>query len=113
MDLEAARVRSEAMLASFEHLRDGLADFQQRMMAVTASAVSDDGLVTVTVGPAGQLVSLTLDPRIYRHPDSRRLAQTITETAQRASADARAQMTELRSSLMPAEDLFTQAGGGV
>ena len=88
MDLETVRTRAEEMMARVEQLRDGYAGLQRELLVVRATATSDDGLVTVTVGPRGQVVDLELSPRIYRRPDSRRLAETILSTIQQAAAEA-------------------------
>lgn len=111
MDLDAAGVHTEATMAHFERLRDGYAELQEKLSAVRATATSDDGFVTVTVGPGGQLLDLELNPRIYRRPDSRRLAETITQTVHRATLDASARIDELTGSLMPDEDLLSPPAG--
>jgi len=49
---------------------------------------SEDGLVTATVDPRGQLTSLELDPRLCQNGDAVALAATITETVQRAADSA-------------------------
>lgn len=105
MDLEAARVRAEEMMARFERLRDGHAALQEQLLAVKATVTSDDGLVKVTVGPRGQVVDLELSPRIYRRPDSRRLAEVITTTIQRAAAEALDQVMDLTRPFVPDEKL--------
>ena len=87
-DLERMRTRAADAMARMEALRDGYVDLRQRLLAVTASATSDDGFVTVRVGPHGRVLGIDLDPRIYRRPDSRRLAETITATIQRAADEA-------------------------
>lgn len=56
----------------------------RRARAVQATETSPDGLVSVTVGPQGRVVRLDLDPRIYRTPDARALADLITETIEHA-----------------------------
>lgn len=88
MDIPALRAQADAMVAQFERMRDGYGELRRKLRAVTGTATSDDGLVTATVGPRGQLLKLDLDPRIYRRPDSRRLATAITETVQRATTQA-------------------------
>jgi DNA-binding protein YbaB len=82
------RARADELMGELTRLRSGLGDLQRTLTQVRASATSDDGLVTATVGPRGQLIRLDLDRRIYRRPDAVQLASTITETIQRASAAA-------------------------
>jgi DNA-binding protein YbaB len=70
------------------HLRDGLRSVQTWLADVTETAESDDGLIHATVNGRGDLLDLTLDPRIYRTPDSRALATAITATILRAKEQA-------------------------
>jgi DNA-binding protein YbaB len=70
------------------HLRSGLRTVQDQLADVRATAESDDGLITATVGGRGELLTLDLDPRIYRTPDSRALATAITTTIRRARREA-------------------------
>lgn len=76
----------------FERLAGEIRDIQRELEAVTETAFSPDGLISATVDARGDLLELALDPRVYRDPDSRRLAAAITETcrAARKAADARA-----------------------
>lgn len=64
--------------------RRRLLALREQVRTVTASADSDDGLITATVGGRGQLLDLRLDPRIYRASDSARLAAEITSTVREA-----------------------------
>ena len=91
------RAYAESLTSQFEDLRRGLGDFQRDLSAITATAKSPDGYVKATVGFRGQLVALELDPRIYRHPDSKLLAASITETVGRATADAAGKVDDLSS----------------
>ncbi|SEF37624.1 hypothetical protein SAMN05421837_114185 [Amycolatopsis pretoriensis] len=76
----------------FEQLAGEIRDIQRELAAVRETAFSSDGLISVTVDARGDLLELVLDPRVYRDPDSRRLAAAIAEThrAAREAADARA-----------------------
>src|SRR4051812_42306388 len=82
-------------------MRAGYGELQQKLRAVTATVSSEDGSVTATVGPRGQLLKLELDPRISRRPDSGRLAATITETIRNATEQAMATVTELCKPFVP------------
>jgi DNA-binding protein YbaB len=95
MDIEAMRMRAADALARFELIRQNYGELQRQLSAVIATATSDDGLVTVTVGPNGRVVDVEIDPRIYRRPDSRRLGETITATIQVAAAAAADDVREL------------------
>lgn len=87
-DLSGLRALTEELTGQVAKLRSGMADMQKEVGAVTATAKSPDGHVTATVGPRGQLVKLQLDPRVYRTPDSAKLAATIVETVQKAAVEA-------------------------
>jgi DNA-binding protein YbaB len=101
VDVQAARRRAEGLLAAFEKVRDGHDELQRTLLSVTATATSPDGTVTVTVGPRGHVVRVDLDPRIYRRPDAARLAESVTETIQRATAAATAQVLALARPYLP------------
>ncbi|WP_433083599.1 YbaB/EbfC family nucleoid-associated protein [Dactylosporangium sp. CA-052675] len=94
MDNRALRARADELAGELERMRSGMGTLQQKLQAITATAKSDDGFITAVVGPRGQLIRLDIDARVYRRPDSRQLAQSITKTIQAASADAMRQVTE-------------------
>src|SRR4051812_21342052 len=73
MDLPAMRARADELMLQFDRMRSGVGDLQRKLKAVEATVTSEDGLVTATVGPRGQVVKVEFDPRIYRRPDSREL----------------------------------------
>jgi DNA-binding protein YbaB len=105
MDNSALKARADALLAELDHLRSGIGEMQRKLRAVTASVTSDDGMVTATVGPRGQLQSLELDPRIYRRPDAKQLAATIARTVQAAAARAQDQVADACRPYMPEADI--------
>lgn len=72
------------MRAEYGQLAEDIRSTQRRMAEIRACAESGDGLISVTVGGAGELIELWLDPRIYRAPDSAALARDITDTIRRA-----------------------------
>lgn len=101
MDLPAMRARADELMMQFERMRSGLGDLQQKLKAVAATVTSDDGLVTATVGPRGQVVKVEFDPRIYRRPNSKELSATVTETIRKATAKAMAEVEELTRPFVP------------
>jgi DNA-binding protein YbaB len=105
MDPRGLQAHAEELMAQFQRLRDGAAELQRKLQAVTATATSDDRYVTATVGPRGQLIRLELDPRIYRNPNSRQLAATITDTIQRAAADSAEKVAELCKPFLPEQEV--------
>ena len=105
MDNRALRARAEELLGEFERVRGGMGALQQKLQSITATAKSDDGFITAVVGPRGQLIRLDIDARVYRRPDSRQLAQSITKTIQAASADAMQQVANACKPLMAESDV--------
>lgn len=101
MDTQALRARADELMAQFERMRSGVGDLQRRLKAVNATVTSDDGFVTVTVGPRGQVVKVEFDPRIYRRPNSKELSATVTETIRRATEKAMADVEELLRPFVP------------
>jgi DNA-binding protein YbaB len=95
VDARAMQAYAEQLMAEFQRTREHAAELRERLRTVTASATSPDSLVTATVGPRGQLLRLDIDPRVYRHPNARVLADSITATVQRATADAVAKVAVL------------------
>jgi DNA-binding protein YbaB len=105
MDLAGFRARVESMEAEFERLRAESGAVQRRVSAVRAEATSEDGLVTAEVDPRGRLVHLEIDPRIFRRPDARRLADAILKAVRDAETDADAQVAKAFEDMMPPEKL--------
>ncbi|MEU7870734.1 YbaB/EbfC family nucleoid-associated protein [Dactylosporangium sp. NPDC049140] len=105
MDNRALRARADELMGELERVRGGMGTLQQKLQAITATAKSDDGFITAVVGPRGQLIRLDIDARIYRRPDSRQLAQSITKTIQAASADAMKQVTDACKPFMAESDV--------
>lgn len=96
------RARFDDVFQQYRRLRSGMDELQAKLAELRVTATSDDGHVTATVGPRGQLVSLELDPRVYRHDDARALAAKITATVQQAAASATTAVQKLVSGYLPA-----------
>ncbi|MEV0272617.1 YbaB/EbfC family nucleoid-associated protein [Hamadaea sp. NPDC050747] len=114
------------MFTEYEQLAEEIRAVQRGMAEIRATFDSDDGLVSATVGGAGELIELWLDPRIFRDPDSVALARKVTDTVHRAAELAHRQGLELAAGYLPAgieaadlrfDPLLTaldrQTGGGV
>jgi DNA-binding protein YbaB len=69
--------------------RDRIRALRDLVDELTVCAYSDDGLVSATVSGRGELLALTLDPRVYRASDSRRLAESIMNTVRDATDQVR------------------------
>ena len=105
MDDSALRARADELAAQFEQARATAGDVRQRLLNIRATAKSDDGYITIGVGLQGRVESIDIDPRIYRRPDSRRLAETLLETIKRAMADVERQTDEVSKSFLGGGDL--------
>lgn len=97
---ELDRLPAAADGVDYGALRRTLRALRDRVPDLTATADSEDGLVTATVDGRGRLVDLELDARIYRGPDSRALAERIGATARLAAARAEDQAGALAAALM-------------
>jgi DNA-binding protein YbaB len=98
----ALRARFDEVYGQYQRLRSGMDELQQKLAALQVTAESEDGHVRATVGPRGQLVKLTLDPRIYREGDADVLGRKITETVQRATELSTDQVQRLVADYLPA-----------
>jgi DNA-binding protein YbaB len=102
------RARAEGLMADFERLRSNAGAVRSRLLAVRGRSSSADGLVQVVVDRRGRLEDLEIDPRVYRRPDSRRLAEIIVATARRAAADADRQVEKAFEGLASPADIRAQ-----
>lgn len=94
-ELEAARAQIHADAQAFRDRRDQLDELAQSIEAVTATARSPRGEVTVTAAPSGVVLSVVFSDDALssgRSSLERLVLQTITQ-AQRAAADEAARLT--------------------
>ena len=110
-DVAALREYSGQLQERLSRMMEEGPRLAEQARAVQATETSDDGLVSVTVGPRGELVRLDLDPRIYRRPDSRQLADTITATVQRAARAAEEQVVQVLSPIVDEDQLRATLAG--
>nr|WP_311131917.1 YbaB/EbfC family nucleoid-associated protein [Nonomuraea gerenzanensis] len=107
------RAYADELREMFTQLQDKGLELHTKAKAVQATETSRDGLVSVTVGARGELIRLDLDPRIYRRPDARALADTIAETARRAAETARERVIEIFEPVIPADHFRAHLDGDV
>ncbi|KQS73734.1 YbaB/EbfC family nucleoid-associated protein [Modestobacter sp. Leaf380] len=107
----ALQEQAEGLRADFQRMLTEGPEAAARARQITVTRKSRDGLVSVTVGPRGDLVTLDIDPRVFRRPDSRALADTIVETVQAAAAEAEEMVVETMSSVLPREAVEAQLSG--
>jgi DNA-binding protein YbaB len=110
VDDAALKARTEELMAQFERMRAGAGDLRRRILDVRGEAKSPDGLVKAVVGHQGHLVRLDIDPRVYRRPDSRQLAETITDTIHRAATEANRLIEEAASAYLDVHDVRNALG---
>ena len=107
------RASVDELQGRFQRLTTEGPEIHQRARAVQVTEKSPDGFISVTVGARGELIRLDLDPRIYRRPDSRQLADAITDTIKAAGAKAQEQVLDLFEPLIPREELQLHMDGNL
>src|ERR671920_1267273 len=91
------------MLSDLRKATADLPDLHQRMLAVTGTAWSPDGMIKAVVGPRGHLLELDIDPRVLRQPNSKALSASIVQTVRAAVEDAGKQSSELLNQTLPGD----------
>ncbi|MFI7424067.1 YbaB/EbfC family nucleoid-associated protein [Nonomuraea sp. NPDC049684] len=110
-DVAGMRAYGDELRDMFRQIQDVGMELHQQAKAVQVTETSRDGLVSVTVGSRGELIRLDLDPRIYRRPDARQLADTIAETTRLAAERAQERVTEIFEPVIPREDFEAHLSG--
>ncbi|NJP91729.1 YbaB/EbfC family nucleoid-associated protein [Nonomuraea sp. FMUSA5-5] len=112
-DVAAMRAYADELRQMFTRLQDEGLELHAKAKAVQVTETSPDGLVSVTVGARGELIRLDLDPRIYRRPDARALADTIADTARKAAAKAQENVMRILEPVIPADQFKAHLDGDV
>ncbi len=112
-DLAGMRAYAEELQNRFQELTTEGPKLQERARTIQVTEKSPDGLVSATVGSRGELIRLDLDPRIYRRPDSRELADTITDTIKAAGVKAQEEVLEVFEPLIPRDELQLHMDGNI
>lgn len=99
----------EDLAADFRERQARVRELRRQLSAVTASARSRDGKISVEVGPQGQLRAVWLDPGTFDRSSPQRLAAAIVQLAGIATADAARKVQEIMAPVLPAGR--TAAGG--
>ncbi|MEU4326089.1 YbaB/EbfC family nucleoid-associated protein [Nonomuraea dietziae] len=110
-DVAGLQAYADELRATFMRIQDEGAELHAVAKAVQVTEKSRDGLISVTVGSRGELVRLDIDPRVYRRPDARGLADSITETVQRAAAKAQERIIEVFEPLIPSDQMRAHLDG--
>ena len=101
-DLDAVERQVDDWQAGFEQRAAQARDLAARLAGLTASARSDDGFITVTVGSDGAMTGLELDEQVRRKPAAE-TAQRILATLTAAQADLIAQATTVTEETVGAD----------
>ncbi|MDQ4038113.1 MAG: YbaB/EbfC family nucleoid-associated protein [Actinomycetota bacterium] len=110
-DIAGMRAYADELQGRLQKLTTEGPEIHHRARAVQVTEKSPDGFISVTVGARGELIRLDLDPRIYRRPDSRQLADEITNAIKAAGAKAQEQVLDLFEPLIPREELQLHMDG--
>jgi DNA-binding protein YbaB len=108
----ALKERFAQIQGSYERIRDGLAEMQQRMATLTVTRTSPDEQVTVTVDARGRLVSLALTPKAMRQFTNEQLASLILGATNEAAAEATERVAALMEQLSPGSAAATFVRSG-
>lgn len=107
------RAYSEALQGQVQRVIEQGAEVQRRVAAVRATVRSENGWVEVTVDASGRIEKLVLDPSIYRRPNTRELAETITETVHAAVSEATGKAHDIAATVVPRESLEAHTSGDI
>lgn len=110
-DVAGLRAYAESLEATFNRMQAEAPAAAERARALQVTEKSRDGFIAATVGARGELIRLDIDPRIYRNPDSRELADTILETIKRAGTKVQEQIIEVFEPIIPREQLELHMSG--
>ncbi|MDA0632355.1 YbaB/EbfC family nucleoid-associated protein [Nonomuraea sp. MCN248] len=112
---EEFRLTVEALAKEYNQRTAGLRKAYGQLSELTATAESRDGMVRVTVGARGQVMSIKLDPRVYRKLSPSELAQAILHQIGAAGRQVTDRTKELMKPFMPddlpLDDLFGEGAG--
>ncbi|MFB4271507.1 YbaB/EbfC family nucleoid-associated protein [Nonomuraea sp. GTA35] len=104
------RLAVEELAAEYNRQAAQLREAYGKFSEMTATAESDDRMVTVTVGPRGQVRNIEFDPRVYRRLSPSELSRAIMEQIGAATGEVAERTKELMQPFMPKdlpfEDLY-------
>lgn len=102
----------EQLATEYTRIRTEMQTIQEKVRATTATVKSDNGMLTVTVGPQGDIVELKVNNREYRKMAPAELANVLTTTLTRARAAVHEQMRGILTPVMPAGTTFDDVRTG-
>ena len=99
--MERSTTELTGRLAEYARLAEQVKAMRDGVEEIRGTGYSDDGLVTAVVGGRGELLELTLDPRIYRSPNATELADKIVTAVREAAAEAEQEAVRFAEKLLP------------
>lgn len=110
MSLEAEG-RIEQMMASLREQTEKMTEARAELDRATATATSKDRMVTVTVGPQGQVVSISFRTTAYQEMAPAELADVLTNVLNEARGRMGEQVTERIKSFSNVGEQIRMAAG--
>ncbi|WP_327092033.1 YbaB/EbfC family nucleoid-associated protein [Nonomuraea sp. NBC_01738] len=110
-DVGELRAYAESLRGTFMRMQAQASELHATARELQVTETSPDGMISATVGARGELVRLDLDPRLYRRPDARQLADSIVETVQRAAVKAQERVIEIFEPIIPGDQLKAHLDG--
>ncbi|MEV4059891.1 YbaB/EbfC family nucleoid-associated protein [Nonomuraea dietziae] len=101
MSEDAFRLAMEDMAREYNRQAAQLKQAYTQLREMKAVGKSGDGMVTVTVGPRGQVQNIELNPRVYGKLSPSELAHAILEQISAASGEVVERTKELMSPFVP------------
>ncbi|TDC02309.1 YbaB/EbfC family DNA-binding protein [Nonomuraea longispora] len=99
----------EQLVQEVNQQTEQLKQMQEKVRDLSATSRSKDGMVSVTVGPRGDVRTIDLDPRVYRKLSPSELSASIVEQIGKAARQVRGDMKEVMEPFvpdLPTDDLF-------
>lgn len=88
-------------LANFRHRREQLADTQQKLATVSATATAPRQVVTATVARGGEVTELKFPTSAYKKMAPAELAAVVLKTINEARAEVLDRTAELLAPMLP------------
>jgi DNA-binding protein YbaB len=91
----------EGLMKDYSERAEQLMEMRQKLDEAVATASRGDGMVTVVVGPRGQVRDIRFDPKVYRKLTPSELSESIMKLIAEATADVTRQMQEIMTPFIP------------
>ncbi|RZS33864.1 DNA-binding protein YbaB [Herbihabitans rhizosphaerae] len=93
----------DGLLAEYRRSREQLAAVQQELAAIRVTASTEDGGITVTVGPQGTLTNLVITDAAHQRYRAAELAAIVVRLATAAAAQASERAARTLTPVLPAD----------